>query len=688
MTSTIETIESLSKETSDTSIPKSKKREYKFHSRRNRENLIKEVSTPKKEIFQEEQKQNDEKENSNEKKNLFKTKEKIEESKKDKKIEDLKNKDDIEFTEEIVEVTIKEERKTYKNKNLRKKGKSKEKEKIEKVIKEEIEQKIQEENVSKNNEEIKHKVEEIPPKKIKEETQKENIKETKFKFSNNNLNKKYTLSPKEYISEFLNELNNIRSNPKKYNNDLNYYEENAKLSYGFKPNTQKEILKLINKIRNSNNTSRLQKNEKLTEFAEQYLQELHFSKGRKLYPKDQDILLNDLNSEFKNVKFCKNYVCTNENPKKGIFELLFNEKDLANGTSDRLLNPEAKYIGIAHEKIRNLYVTVIIVSDTNIQLNQEKLLDGLLNEINKIRNSPQIYLKYIDKQNDNYEKILNARKVCSLEYNNLLEKACEERGKKFIEEQKYYNRKELSEFLSNFGRNYFIVEEYIDDCTLTAKEFVINMFQKENINQIILNRRIKQIGFSQNSNGKIIILFSDAFDAVLEKNEITIESIRRKLFRPNLTEDEILQIKNDFNTFDSRSEGKIKPNLLLLIANKSNDWGNKNPFYYTALKELNNEENNKNGVTFNQFIITLKRVIRDYSREDFENNWEEIFNLYFNEEKKNVIDNSILYKVIKDLGFNITDDEINEFVDRIDGELNLNKFIEIMKEVESSNFRK
>ncbi len=41
----------------------------------------------------------------------------------------------------------------------------------------------------------------------------------------------------------------------------------------------------------------------------------------------------------------------------------------------------------------------------------------------------------------------------------------------------------------------------------------------------------------------------------------------------------------------------------------------------------------------------------------------------------------------KDLGFNISDDEIND-VDRIDGELNLNKYIEILKEVESSNFRK
>ena len=677
MTSVIESIESLSKETSDSSALKSKKREYKFHSRRNRENVIKEYSTPKKEI-QEEQKQIEE--NSIENlliKGKFKPKEIIEEIKKN---DELINKND-DIIEEV-EITIKEEKKTFTNKNSRRRErlKSKEKDKELKELKNEIieEVKIKEESEKKNKEQE------------KKLTEKKTIKEIKYKTTiskTTNIIKILPKSSKEFITEFYNEINNLRTNPKKYNNELQYYEDNTKLSYGFKPNIQKDILKLINKIRNSNNTQKLQKNDKLTEIAEQYLQELRFSKGNKFYPKDQDILLNDLNSEFKNVKFCKNYICINPDPKKGIFDLLFNEKDLLNGTSDRFLNQEAKFIGIAHDKIRNLKVTIIIVSDTNIQIQQEKLFDGLLNELNKVRNNPQIYLKFINQDNENYEKFLYAKKVSSLEYNNLIENACEERGKKFDEENTFYNRNELNDFLSQYGKNYFITEEYINDITLTAKDFIINMLQIENINKILLNRRIKQIGFSKSQKGKIILIFTDCFDRNLEKNEISIENIRRKLFRPNLTKDEILQIKNDFNLFDSRSEGKIKPNLLLLIADKCNNWGNDNPFYYTALKELNNEENNKKGISFEQFISTVKRVIRDYSREDFENNWEEIFNLYFNDGKKNIINNEILSQVIKDLGFKISDDEINEFVDRMEGEIDLNKFIEIMKEVELSNFR-
>jgi Ca2+-binding EF-hand superfamily protein len=172
------------------------------------------------------------------------------------------------------------------------------------------------------------------------------------------------------------------------------------------------------------------------------------------------------------------------------------------------------------------------------------------------------------------------------------------------------------------------------------------------------------------------------------ENKIKIQNFKVKVKRPNFTEDEILQIKNDFNLFDSQSSGLIKPNIILLIANRNKDWGNKNPFYYTALKELKTEENNLNGINVDQFVNAVKRVIREYDVEDFDNNWSEIYNLYFVEgKKKNVIDNEILIKVIKDLGFKISDDEINEFVDRMEGEIDLNKFIEIMKEVELSNFR-
>ena len=113
-------------------------------------------------------------------------------------------------------------------------------------------------------------------------------------------------------------------------------------------------------------------------------------------------------------------------------------------------------------------------------------------------------------------------------------------------------------------------------------------------------------------------------------------------------------------------------------------------FYYTALKELNTEENNKNGINVDQFINAVKRVIREYNIEDFDNNWAEIYNLYFGEEKKknNYIGNEILIQVIKDLGFKISDDEIYEFVDRMEGELNLEKFIQMMKNIELVNRRK
>ena len=515
---------------------------------------------------------------------------------------------------------------------------------------------------------------------INRNSQNENLRlenKTKERINKNN---------SEFISQLLSVINNLRTNIKDYYNDFDKYEENIKKSYGFKENIQNDIIKLISKLKNTKINFKLQKNEKLTELAEQYLEELHFSKTRTFYPKDHDELLNDLNSEFKNVKFCKNYISTKEEPLKIIFELLFNEKDVLNGTSDRLLNPESKYIGISHEKIRNIPITIIIVCDSNIEIDQESLFDGLLNEINKARNHPQSYLKYINESNENYKKILNGKKYCKLEYNSLLENAAEERGKIFDEENEFYDRKKLNKFLSNYGRNYFIIYEYIDNSTLTSRDFVINMLQKENIDQILLNRRIKQIGFSQSQNGKVILLFSDAFDKKLDHKEITIETIKRKINRPNFTEDEILQIKNDFNLFDSQSSGLIKPNIILLIANKNKDWGNKNPFYYTALKELNTEENNLNGINVDQFINAVKRVIREYNIEDFDNNWSEIYNLYFVEGKKNnIIDNDILINLIKDLGFKISDDEINEYVEKMDGDLNLEKFIEIMKNIELKN---
>ena len=494
-----------------------------------------------------------------------------------------------------------------------------------------------------------------------------------------NLNK--NPSESNFIEEFLYELNILRTSPNIYKEELEEYEKNIQKSLSYKPNILKEISKLILKLKNGKKSNEIKQNEKLNELSNDYLNELKYTKGRIFYPKDQEILEEDLNSIFEKVTFCKNYVCTNNNPKKALLEILFNEKDLIKGVSDRLVNSESKFIGISHEKIRNQFITVIIISDNVNEKNELNIENGLLNEINHFRNNPQSYLKYFNNNNDIYEKLLNAKKVPSLQLNDILNKACEERGILLSKKPKEkYDRNQLMDFLDNYGNNYFIVNEYINDEKEEAKSFIIEMIKNDYA--ILLNRRLKEFGFARNEEGKIILIFVDNIIPIKNIQEITINQLPNKLNRPEFTLDEENQIRNDFKNFDSLNLGKIKPSIILIFADKNKDFANRNPFYYTALKDLNTEENNINGINEDQFVNAVKRVIREYNAEDFENNWAEIFNLYFGEKRNNIIDKNILVNVIKDLGFKLSDEDINYFLNKIDCNFDLEKFTNIMKEIE------
>ena len=494
-----------------------------------------------------------------------------------------------------------------------------------------------------------------------------------------NLNK--NPSESNFIEEFLYELNILRTSPNIYKEELEEYEKNIQKSLSYKPNILKEISKLILKLKNGKKSNEIKQNEKLNELSNEYLNELKYTKGRIFYPKDQEILEEDLNSIFEKVTFCKNYVCTNNNPKKALLEILFNEKDLIKGVSDRLVNSESKFIGISHEKIRNQFITVIIISDNVNEKKELNIENGLLNEINHFRNNPQSYLKYFNNNNDIYEKLLNAKKVPSLQLNDILNKACEERGILLSKKPKEkYDRNQLMDFLDNYGNNYFIVNEYINDEKEEAKSFIIEMIKNDYA--ILLNRRLKEFGFARNEEGKIILIFVDNIIPIKNIQEITINQLPNKLNRPEFTLDEENQIRNDFKNFDSLNLGIIKPSIILIFADKDKDFANRNPFYYTALKDLNTEENNINGINEDQFVNAVKRVIREYNAEDFENNWAEIFNLYFGEKRNNIIDKNILVNVIKDLGFKLSDEDINYFLNKIDCNFDLEKFTNIMKEIE------
>ena len=201
------------------------------------------------------------------------------------------------------------------------------------------------------------------------------------------------------------------------------------------------------------------------------------------------------------------------------------------------------------------------------------------------------------------------------------------------------------------------------------------------------NHRIKTEEI-QNENNKIKVNLNNKNNKNDNEKEILVQNNSNNLNRPLLTQDEINQIENDFNLLDITKSGIIKPNLILVFMEKNKVFQKLNPFYFSALKNLNTEENNKNGIKVDQFIKEIKKVIRENVEDDKENlekNWQEYYNLYFNENDKNkVLNKEKLEEILNKIGYKLNEDEINLIIEEY-GEINQNKFIEIMKNVELKN---
>ena len=166
-----------------------------------------------------------------------------------------------------------------------------------------------------------------------------------------------------------------------------------------------------------------------------------------------------------------------------------------------------------------------------------------------------------------------------------------------------------------------------------------------------------------------------------EKNKVSSFEVEEKkpaiymnIKRPNFTEDEINLMQNDFNNLDINNEGKIKPSFLLIFVEKNEDFKKKTPIYYQALKELNTKENNLNGVNFEQFVEAVKNVIRENNKNNIDN-WGNIF-------KNNFENKDSLFDAIKELGLEMSDDEIKNLISKMGKDVDQKQFISIMKTVE------
>ena len=150
---------------------------------------------------------------------------------------------------------------------------------------------------------------------------------------------------------------------------------------------------------------------------------------------------------------------------------------------------------------------------------------------------------------------------------------------------------------------------------------------------------------------------------------------QKTIERPGLSEEEIEEIREAFNLFDTDGSGTIDPKELK-AAMQSLGFEAKNQTIYQMIGDI--DKDGSGSIDFEEFLdmMTAKMSDKD-SREDI----MKVFNL-FDDDQTSKISLRNLKRVAKELGETMTDAELLEMIERADndqdGEINFEEFYAIM----------
>ena len=132
-----------------------------------------------------------------------------------------------------------------------------------------------------------------------------------------------------------------------------------------------------------------------------------------------------------------------------------------------------------------------------------------------------------------------------------------------------------------------------------------------------------------------------------------------KYLRPGLTEDEIEEIKEAFDLFDTDGSGSIDPKELR-AAMQSLGFEAKNQTIYQMITDL--DKNKSGNIDFEEFLDMMTARMSDKdTREDI----YKVFKL-FDDDGTNTITLKNLRRVARELGETMTDEELQEMIERAD----------------------
>ncbi|CAK90525.1 unnamed protein product (macronuclear) [Paramecium tetraurelia] len=133
-------------------------------------------------------------------------------------------------------------------------------------------------------------------------------------------------------------------------------------------------------------------------------------------------------------------------------------------------------------------------------------------------------------------------------------------------------------------------------------------------------------------------------------------NVRKPQERPGLTDDEIDEIREAFNLFDTEGTGRVDPRELK-AAMQSLGFDQKNPTIFNMIAELENEGTD---IDFDQFLDAITSKLGNRESKDGIN---KIFDL-FDDDGSNSINLNNLKRVSKELGETMTAEELAEMLER------------------------
>jgi len=125
----------------------------------------------------------------------------------------------------------------------------------------------------------------------------------------------------------------------------------------------------------------------------------------------------------------------------------------------------------------------------------------------------------------------------------------------------------------------------------------------------------------------------------------------------NMTNEEVQEIRDAFNLFDSNGNGKIDP-IELKDALKSLGFDSRNPLIFNIVSDLDTKDSTKQGgITFDTFIEAINNKLGDCNSKE---GIKRLFDLFIDDPESKTITVNALKKVSKEIGQEIKPEELSE----------------------------